>query len=965
MYDMSPKRSFIERAVNMLNQDGMVIVFHREGLQIDSLICHRSASFPTTVVRVMDDDENLDRFASFIAGSTTHDKGNQTAWRKICRNLGQRDEIPLNELVFCAPEVMRVFTQHATALPKLTHHVPVVKDRPIKNREACLYRPAAVVRPNNVTQIQQCVHWAVEHDTSLTVIGGGHSGQCIWSNVVAVDMSTFNQIHIVQTEASAGSSPDPLIVVGVGCTTGDIIRTTMAANLTVPLGSRPSVSAGLWLQGGIGHLSRLHGLSCDSIIGAVIVSVVTAQVLCVGCVPVEHCPAEATRPQNEDDLLWALRGAGTNFGIVVSVTFKTHPAPVFDTRNWVVPLMDETDAPRKLKEFNAFAGTLPYECSLDAYLYWEHDQMHLGVAMIRVLTADSNSESVSAANALWGPPTDNKIVNSVGLFDTEMYISSLHGGHAGGKTSSFKRCVFLQGIGSFHIAKLLTSAIQTRPSTFCYLHLLHGGGAVSDVEPDATAFGCRDWDYACVITGVWPRDQDSTASARAAVSWVYEVANNLLGSSQGVYGADLGPDPRDTALAANAFGRNRTRLARLKRVLDPKNVLVYACPLPPPPKRQKLIILVTGKHGAGKDYCADLWVDWVDMFACEVLTAKSTGISVATKYEYATATSADSRLLLEDRAYKELHRVALTAFYNQQVQQRPNLPEEHFLSVVQEASDADVLFITGIKDEAPIAAFAHLIPECRLIEVHVRTDEKIRKDRRGGHMDSHGNNESASASAPSTHRPTFIFTNNTPGHTLAHKFAEQHLLPFFHADLERLTNMVRSVPDFPSPGITFRHVLDIAQHPDGLSLCTSLLQSHGSDWTNVDAVVSCEVGGLVFASALALRVHKPLVLVRQAGKLPPPVVNVQKKASYISSREQGDKKEKTFEMDGGVLENGASVVVVDDVLSSGETICAVLELLVKAGTYMLSFLPLRLRIYYPSGTATSRMLQRHLRWRMA
>jgi FAD/FMN-containing dehydrogenase len=86
-------------------------------------------------------------------------------------------------------------------------------------------------------------------------------------------MSAFNHIHIVPAEASAGLDPDPLIVVGAGCTTGDIIRTTTAANLTIPLGSRPSVDAGLWLQGGIGHLSRLHGLACDSIVGVVVVSV--------------------------------------------------------------------------------------------------------------------------------------------------------------------------------------------------------------------------------------------------------------------------------------------------------------------------------------------------------------------------------------------------------------------------------------------------------------------------------------------------------------------------------------------------------------------------------------------------------------------------------------------------------------------------------------------------------------------
>ena len=83
------------------------------------------------------------------------------------------------------------------------------------------------------------------------------------------------------------------------------------------------------------------------------------------------------------------------------------------------------------------------------------------------------------------------------------------------------------------------------------------------------------------------------------MQWVYNVAKDLLPLSSGAYAADLGPDPRDAALAAKAFGPNRPRLARLKHSLDPRNVLAYACPLSKAPIEQKLIILVTGESGAG------------------------------------------------------------------------------------------------------------------------------------------------------------------------------------------------------------------------------------------------------------------------------------------------------------------------------------------------------------------------------
>lgn len=71
----------------------------------------------------------------------------------------------------------------------------------------------------------------------------------------------------------------------------------MVAGLTVPLGARPSVGAGLWLQGGIGHLAKLYGLSCDAIVGAVVVSIASSQALYVGHVPSQHRPAGAVQPE--------------------------------------------------------------------------------------------------------------------------------------------------------------------------------------------------------------------------------------------------------------------------------------------------------------------------------------------------------------------------------------------------------------------------------------------------------------------------------------------------------------------------------------------------------------------------------------------------------------------------------------------------------------------------------------------
>lgn len=492
--------------------------------------------------------------------------------------------------------------------------------------------------------------------------------------------------------------------------------------------------------------------------------------------------------------------------------------------------------------------------------------------------------------SIWSSDDDFKTVDSVGLFETEMYVSGMYGGHGGGKTSSFKRCLFLNLIGESNIADRLVAAIETRPSPLCYLYLLQGDGAIEDAEAGDTAFGCRDWSFACVITGVWPRSEDGTEAAQSAVRWVYNVAEDLFPLSSGAYGADLGPDPRDAALVAEAFGPNRPRLARLKHIIDPRGVLAYACPLPKPPKEQKLIVLVTGESWAGKDFCAKIWVSMFTRCIQKSITARVVSISDATKREYAAATGADLDSLLLDRAYKEQHRLLLTAFFEKQKSQRPRLPEEHFINVVYGAADVDVLFITGMRDKAPVATFTHLVLGSRLLEVHVQASELMRQSNRIFHgYDDDGDSDKDGSSSESNltalgHRPNLIFDNDKIGKKVAEKFAEHRLLPFFNEELQRLADIVRLVPDFPRSRVEFRHVLGISEHSDGLALCSSLLQTYyAGDWAKVSTMVSCETGGFIFASALALRVNVPLALVREAGKLLPPTVSVIKPQSYVSS----------------------------------------------------------------------------------
>jgi adenine phosphoribosyltransferase len=122
-----------------------------------------------------------------------------------------------------------------------------------------------------------------------------------------------------------------------------------------------------------------------------------------------------------------------------------------------------------------------------------------------------------------------------------------------------------------------------------------------------------------------------------------------------------------------------------------------------------------------------------------------------------------------------------------------------------------------------------------------------------------------------------------------------------------------------------------------LALCTSLLKRQFTgDWARIDVVACCEAGGFIYAAPLATSMNVPLALIRDAGKLPPPTVSVAKSPSHISSGSAFDDSEKEegkegIEMERDVVPRGASVLVVDDVLATGETLCAILRLLEEAG----------------------------------
>ena len=124
--------------------------------------------------------------------------------------------------------------------------------------------------------------------------------------------------------------------------------------------------------------------------------------------------------------------------------------------------------------------------------------------------------------------------------------------------------------------------------------------------------------------------------------------------------------------------------------------------------------------------------------------------------------------------------------------------------------------------------------------------------------------------------------------------------------MKKIEEYVRSIPDFPEPGIIFRDVTSVLQDADGLQLAIDSMQDclEGEEF---DVITGLESRGFIFGMPIAYNLHKPFVLVRKAGKLPCETVSRTYELEYGSA---------TIEMHKDSIKPGQKVVIVDDLIAT-------------------------------------------------
>ncbi|MFD3874133.1 FAD-binding oxidoreductase [Streptomyces sp. NPDC058623] len=409
-------------------------------------------------------------------------------------------------------------------------------------------RPAAVVRCVNAGDVMAAVGFARENDLDLAVRGGAHSvpgfGTC--DDGVVADLSGMRGVRVDPVRGTARAEG--------GATWGDFNAATHAFGLATTGGIISTTGVGgLTLGGGIGHLARGLGLSCDNLVSA---DVVTADGELLVADEEQH-----------PDLFWALRGGSGNFGAVTSFEFRL--APVRDVYGGPM-LFELKDAGAVLRGFRELIADAPEQ--LGAFPAFQI------APPLPFIPQDRHGDPFLLIVACWAGPIEEGEAALRPFHEMAPVVAEHVGPMPYPALNSAFDALVPPGLQHYWKANFVTEltdeAIEAHlrygplvPAVNSTVHIYPINGACHRVAPDATAFAYRDASFATVIAGMWPDAADNEANT----AWVRDYyAATAPHSQEGGYINFMADDDQDR-IRVNYKG-NYDRLVEVKRRYDPGNL---------------------------------------------------------------------------------------------------------------------------------------------------------------------------------------------------------------------------------------------------------------------------------------------------------------------------------------------------------------------------------------------------------
>jgi FAD binding domain/Berberine and berberine like len=399
-------------------------------------------------------------------------------------------------------------------------------------------RPAAVVYCAGPDDVVAAVNFARSRRLLVAVRGGGHNvaGCSVCDGGVVIDVSRMKQIEVDPVHRVARAQ--------AGLNLGEFDAGTQSHGLATTMGVNADTGiAGLTLGGGFGKLGRKHGLTCDNLLAA---EIVTADGRLLRVSATDH-----------PDLFWAIRGGGGNFGIVTTFEYRLHPVGQVLLAGSV--LYAYGHAPDAMRFYHAFASAAPDELSVDAALVTAPSgERFFSISACYAGPLDEAEQAVKSLRAHGSPVED-----SIGPIPYLQIQSAGDSIFPRGRRYYWK-AQFMRELSNRAIETLL-AAYASAPSGSLVV-LQHVGGAIARVPTTETPYVNRDALYDCFPISIWDDPADDVTHIR----WARDLwAGMKPFSTGGVYANNLGEEGTERVRAA--YGENYPRLVSIKKKYDPTN----------------------------------------------------------------------------------------------------------------------------------------------------------------------------------------------------------------------------------------------------------------------------------------------------------------------------------------------------------------------------------------------------------
>ncbi|EFW92024.1 FAD linked oxidase domain protein [Haladaptatus paucihalophilus DX253] len=406
-------------------------------------------------------------------------------------------------------------------------------------------RPGLIVRCANVGDVIAAVKFAREQDFEAAIRSGGHSGPGLGlvDDGLVIDLSGMTGIHV---------DPDAKTVrVEPGCTWGDVDSATHAFGLATVSGviSTTGVS-GLTLGGGHGYLTRKYGLTIDNLLSA---DVVLADGRLVRASEDEH-----------EDLFWALRGGGGNFGVVVSFEYELHPVDTVVGGPLFWPISELETTMRWYREWLPQAPEDVYAFYLIAEVPGEPfpEELH-GKNVCGLMWCCLGSEAETDAALQSARDAAEPLFEHVESMPYPAIQGMFDGLYPPGDQWYWKGDYVRELTDDAIAVHERFSEVPTPKST---MHLYPIDGAVHDVAPDETAWSVRDATWSMVIVGVDADPANDKKITKWARDYWHALHPHTVGGSYINFMMEEGEDRVQAS-----YGDNYERLRAVKATYDPDN----------------------------------------------------------------------------------------------------------------------------------------------------------------------------------------------------------------------------------------------------------------------------------------------------------------------------------------------------------------------------------------------------------